>query len=78
MRKIQKRKSDFMVKRQRDSAAYSQFKGIGAFPPTSKNAPGIYRGTACQFAKNKRKDFIYEKFRKRTEAWKKWNRKSVH
>ena len=29
MRKIQKRKSDFMVKRQRDSAAYPQFKGIG-------------------------------------------------
>ena len=46
--------------------------------PTSKNAPGIYRGTACQFEKNERKDFIYEKFRKRTEAWKKWNRKSVH
>ena len=25
-----------------------------------------------------RKDFISEKFRKKTEAWKKWNRKSVH
>ena len=50
----------------------------GDFSPASKNAPGIYRGTACQFKKNERKDFIYEKFRKRTEAWKKWNRKSVH
>ena len=69
MRKIQRRKSDFMVKRQRGSAVYPQFEGIGAFSPTSKNAPGIYRGTACQFAKNERKDFIYEKFRKRTEAW---------
>ena len=77
MRKIQRRKSDFMVKRQRGSAAYTQFKGIGAFSPTSKNAPGIYRSTACQFAKNERKDFIYEKFSKRTEAWKKWNRKFV-
>jgi len=47
MRKIQRRKSDFMVKRQRGSAVYQQFKGIGAFPPTSKNAPGIYRSTAC-------------------------------
>lgn len=36
MRKIQKRKSDFMVKRQRDSAAYPQFKGIGAFPQQAK------------------------------------------
>ena len=95
MRKIQRRKSDFMVKRQRGSAGYPQFKGIGVQDvpvdvcsartgverrpsPTSKNAPGIYRSTACQFAKNERKDFIYEKFRKRTEAWKKWNRKSVH
>lgn len=33
--------------------------------PTSKNAPGVYWGTACQFAKNERKDFIYEKFRKK-------------
>ena len=79
MRKIQRRKSDFMVKRQRGSAAYPQFKGIGVqdvrgtsalhgpewngdLPPTSKNAPGIYQSTACQFAKNERKDFIYEKF----------------
>ena len=29
MRKIQRRKSDFMVKRQRGSAAYPQFEGIG-------------------------------------------------
>ena len=55
MRKIQRRKSDFMVKRQRGSAAYPQFKGIGAFPPTSKNAPGIYRSTACQFVKREKK-----------------------
>ena len=26
----------------------------GDFSPTSKNAPGIYRGTACQFAKKER------------------------
>lgn len=50
-----KKKSDFMVKRQRGSAAYPQFKGIGAFPPTSKNAPGIYRSTACQFVKRVKK-----------------------
>ena len=67
-----------MKKRQRGSAVCQQFRGIGAYSTTSKNAPGIYRCTACQFAKNERKDFIYEKFRKRTEAWKKWNRKSVH
>ena len=29
MRKIQRRKSDFMVKCQRGSAVYQQFKGIG-------------------------------------------------
>jgi len=29
MRKIQRRKSDFMVKRQIGSAAYPQFKGLG-------------------------------------------------
>ena len=40
----------------------------GDFSPTSKNAPGIYRGTACQFAKNERKDFIYEKFRKKNRG----------
>ena len=43
-----------MVKRQRGSAVYAQFKGIGVerrSSPTSKNAPGIYRGTACQVAK---------------------------
>ena len=50
----------------------------GAVLLVGENAPGIYRGTACQFEKNERKDFIYEKFRKRTEARKKWNRKSVH
>ena len=46
--------------------------------PNKQKCIGIYRRTACQFAKNERKDFIYEKFRKKTEAWKKWNRKSVH
>ena len=38
MRKIQRRKSDFMVKRQRGSAVYPQFKGIGAFPNKQKCA----------------------------------------
>ena len=38
MRKIQRRKSDFMVKRQLGSAAYPQFKGIGAFPNKQKCA----------------------------------------
>jgi replication initiator protein A (repA) N-terminus len=72
MRKIQRRKSDFMVKRQRGSAGYPQFKGIGVQDvpvdvcsartgverrpsPTSKNAPGIYRSTACQFVKREKK-----------------------
>ena len=36
MRKIQRRKSDFMVKRQLGSAAYPQFKGIGAFSQQAK------------------------------------------
>ena len=31
-KKAVERKSDFMVKRQRGSAVYQQFKGIGAFP----------------------------------------------
>jgi len=43
MRKIQK-KSDFMVKRQRDSAAYPQFKGIGAFPPQQAKMRRVYTG----------------------------------
>jgi len=54
MRKIQRRKSDFMVKRQRGSAVYPQFKGMG-HSPTSKNAPGIYRSTACKFVKREKK-----------------------
>ena len=41
--------------RNAEHAVYPQFEGIGAFSPTSKNAPGIYRGTACQFVKREKK-----------------------
>lgn len=53
-------------------------RGLGQFPQQAK-MHRVYTGALlAQFAKNERKDFIYEKFSKRTEAWKKWNRKSVH
>ena len=77
MRKIQKRESELIKSVSVALRFIRSSRGLG-HSPTSKNAPGIYRGTACQFEKNERKDFIYEKFRKRTEARKKWNRKSVH
>lgn len=50
----------------------------GDFPQQAKMRR-VYTGALlANLRKNERKDFIYEKFRKRTEAWKKWNRKSVH
>ena len=84
-----------MVKRQRGSAVYPQFKGIGVQDvrwtsalhgpewngdlPQQAKMRRVYTGALlANLRKNERKDFIYEKFRKRTEAWKKWNRKSVH
>ena len=76
MRKIQRRESELIKSVSVALRFIRSSRGLG-HSPTSKNAPGIYRSTACQFAKNERKDFIYEKFSKRTEAWKKWNRKSV-
>lgn len=92
MRKIQRRESELIKSVSVALRFIRSSRGLGHFPQQAKmrrvytgafllvgeNAPGIYRGTACQFEKNERKDFIYEKFRKRTEARKKWNRKSVH
>ena len=42
------------------------------------NKIGILDSVKEEFSIAADVDFIYEKFRKRTEAWKKWNRKSVH
>lgn len=60
MRKSQRRKSDFMVKRQLGSAAYPQFKGIGAFPNKQK-WPGIQK--ACKLLDELEKVGVLERKR---------------
>ena len=61
MRKIQKRKSEFIKSVSVALRFIRSSRGLGRradrsgteTSTTSKNAPGIYRGTACQLAKKK-------------------------
>ena len=63
MRKIQKRKSELIKSVSVALRFIRSSRGLGRKTPgdrsgtetstTSKNAPGIYRGTACQLAKKK-------------------------
>ena len=52
IRKIQKRESELIKSVSVVLRFIRSSRGLG-HSPTSKNAPGIYRGTACQFAKKK-------------------------
>ena len=46
--------------------------------PNKQKCVGYIPGHCLPNCKNERKDFINEKFRKRTDAWKKWNRKYMY
>ena len=78
MRKIQRRESELIKSVSVALRFIRSSRGLGHFPQQAKMRR-VYTGALlANLRKNERKDFIYEKFRKRTEAWKKWNRKSVH
>ena len=78
IRKIQKRESELIKSVSVALRFIRSSRGLGHFPQQAKMRR-VYTGALlANLRKNERKDFIYEKFRKRTEAWKKWNRKSVH
>ena len=72
MRKIQRRESELIKSVSVALRFIRSSRGLGKMRR-------VYTGALlANLRKNERKDFIYEKFRKRTEARKKWNRKSVH
>lgn len=74
MRKIQRRESELIKSVSVALRFIRSSRGLGHLKMRR-----VYTGALlANLRKNERKDFIYEKFRKRTEAWKKWNRKSVH
>ena len=54
MRKIQKRESELIKSVSVALRFIRSSRGLG-HSPTSKNAPGIYRSTACQFVKREKK-----------------------
>jgi outer membrane lipopolysaccharide assembly protein LptE/RlpB len=78
IRKIQKRESELIKSVSVALRFIRSSRGLGHFPQQAKMRRVYTRALLANLRKNERKDFIYEKFRKRTEAWKKWNRKSVH
>ena len=78
IRKIQRREGELIKSVSVVLRFIRSSRGLGHFPQQAKMRR-VYTGALlANLRKNERKDFIYEKFRKRTEAWKKWNRKSVH
>ena len=78
IRKIQRREGELIKSVSVVLRFIRSSRGLGHFPQQAKMRRVYTRALLANLRKNERKDFIYEKFRKRTEAWKKWNRKSVH
>ena len=74
MRKIQRRESELIKSVSVALRFIRSSRGLGHFPQQAKMRRVYTRALLANLRKNERKDFIYEKFRKRTEAWKKWNK----